>query len=109
MSDLPTVDDLIEGMNYYLDEAKKLGLETYIGTLLPIYGWRTFASFREEIKNEFNTWISSQNNVVDFNLEVGEFVDGAYHFKQNCDSGDHLHPSKYAYQLMGKLACKKLF
>ena len=109
MSDLPTVDDLIEGMNYYLDEAKKLGLETYIGTLLPIYGWRTFASFREEIKNEFNTWILSQNNVVDFNLEVGEFVDGAYHFKQNCDSGDHLHPSKYAYQLMGKLACKKLF
>ena len=36
--------------------------------------------------------------------EIGEFIDGSYHFKDNCDSGDHLHPSKHAYDLMGKLA-----
>ena len=104
MSDLPSVDELIDGIKYYLDEAKKLGLEPFIGTLLPIYGWRTFAGFREVIKNEFNDWILTNPNVVDFNLAVGDYIDGAYHFKAGCDSGDHLHPSKYAYELMGRLA-----
>ena len=104
MSDLPSVDELIDGINYYLDEAKKLGLEPFIGTLLPIYGWRTFASFREVIKNEFNDWILTNPNVVDFNFAVGDYIDGVYHFKAGCDSGDHLHPSKYAYELMGRLA-----
>lgn len=104
MSDLPSVDELIDGIKYYLDEAKKLGLEPFIGTLLPIYGWRTFAGFREVIKNEFNDWILTNVNVVDFNLVVGDYIDGVYHFKVGCDSGDHLHPSKYAYELMGRLA-----
>ena len=54
MSDLPTVDELIEGIKYYIEESNKLGLKPYIGTLLPIYGWRTYALFREELKNEFN-------------------------------------------------------
>ena len=109
MSDLPTASELIDGMNYYIEEAKKLGLEVYLGTLLPIYGWRTFALFREEIKNEFNKWILSNPNCIDFNNEIGVMIKESYHFKDGCDSGDHLHPSKYAYELMGKLACKKLY
>lgn len=104
MSDLPTIDDLKEGLNYYLEESKNLGLIPYIGTLLPIYGWRTFENFREELKNNFNEYIKSLDNVIDFENEIGEFIDGSYHFKDNCDSGDHLHPSKHAYDLMGKLA-----
>lgn len=104
MSDLPTIDDLKEGLNYYLEEAKNLGLIPYIGTLLPIYGWRTFENVREELKNDFNEYIKSLDNVIDFENEIGEFIDGSYHFKDNCDSGDHLHPSKHAYDLMGKLA-----
>lgn len=106
MSDLPTVLELIDGIYYYLEEALKLKLETYVGTLLPIYGWRTYAPFREDIKNRFNRWILTNQNVIDFNSEIGDFIDGAYQFKDGCDSGDHLHPSKYAYELMGKLAAK---
>lgn len=109
MSDLPTTKDLIEGINYYLLEAQKLNLKTYVATLLPIYGWRTFAPFREVIKNEFNEWILTTNNPIDFNEEIGEFITDSYHFKDGCDSGDHLHPSKYAYELMGKLAAKKTY
>lgn len=109
MSDLPTVDELVDGIKYYLEETKNLGLKPYLGTLLPIYGWRTFAQFREELKNEFNNWILSNPNVIDFNMEVGEFIDNSYRFKDGCDSGDHLHPSKYAYELMGKLAARKIF
>ena len=109
MSDMPTLDELKYGINYYLDEAKKLGLKSYVGTLLPIYGWRTYATFREELKNEFNSWILNNTSAIDFNNEIGDNVNNEYHFKENCDSGDHLHPSKYAYKLMGELAAKKLF
>ena len=109
MSDLPTVNELIDGINYYLKEAEKLGLTPYVGTLLPIYGWRTYASFREELKNDFNSWIISNQNSIDFGCEIGDLINGEYHFKDKCDSGDHLHPSKYAYDLMGKLAAKKIY
>lgn len=103
MSDMPTLDELKNGINYYLDEANKLNLKAYVGTLLPIYNWRTYASFREELKNQFNEWILTLN-CIDFNNEIGELINNEYHFKDKCDSGDHLHPSKYAYSLMGKLA-----
>ena len=108
MSDMPSVKDLIGGINYYLTEAKKLDLEAFIGTLLPIYNWRTFNDFKENIKNEFNNWIKTQN-VIDFGNEIGKLVDGSYQFKKDCDSGDHLHPSKYAYKLMGELAANNLY
>ncbi|MBQ9124407.1 MAG: hypothetical protein IJY14_01830 [Acholeplasmatales bacterium] len=103
MSDMPTLDELKNGINYYLEEAKKLNLKAYVGTLLPIYNWRTYASFREELKNQFNEWLMTLN-CIDFNNEIGEIINNEYHFKDKCDSGDHLHPSKYAYSLMGKLA-----
>lgn len=107
MSDLPSKDDLICGINYYLKEAKKLNLEAFLGTLLPIYGWRTYALFREELKNDFNGFIRNQNH-IDFEDEIGDLINNEYHFKDGCDSGDHLHPSKKAYELMGKLAAKKI-
>lgn len=109
MSDLPTKEELIDGIKYYLEEANKLNLKTYLGTLLPIFGWRTYAKFREELKNEFNDWILNNSNVIDFNSLIGEFINGEYHFKELCDSGDHLHPSKYAYELMGKLAAEIIY
>ena len=109
MSDMPSLDDMISGINYYLEEAERLGLKTYVGTLLPIYGWRTYAPFREEIKNEFNKWILSNTDSIDFEKEIGDFINNAYRFKEFCDSGDHLHPSKHAYDLMGKLAARKIF
>ena len=109
MSDLPSVDELVEGINYYLDIAKELGLKAYVGTLLPIYGWRTYALFREDLKNQFNNWVLDNTLSIDFQNEIGYLKDGEYRFKENCDSGDHLHPSKYAYDLMGRLAMKKVY
>ena len=105
ISDMPTVDDLVGGIKYYLNEAKKLNLDAYVGTLLPIYNWRTYNSDKEFIKNEFNKWIR-QIKHIDFENEIGEFIDNSFRFKDKCDSGDHLHPSKYAYDLMGKLASR---
>ena len=109
MSDMPTLKELTDGIRYYLNEAKELGLNPYVGTLLPIYGWRTYATFREMLKNEFNDWIIHSTQVIDFNNEIGVNIENEYHFKDNCDSGDHLHPSKFAYKLMGELAAKTIY
>ncbi|MDE7264486.1 MAG: hypothetical protein K2N64_07480 [Anaeroplasmataceae bacterium] len=103
MSDLPTLEELIRGLTYYKEEAKRLGLDPIFGTLLPIYGWRTYEMFREELKNGLNDWIRKEN-CIDFEKKIGICIDGSYHFIEGCDSGDHLHPSKFAYEKMGRLA-----
>ena len=108
MSDLPTSSELIDGINYYKNIADKLKLKFIVGTLLPIYNWRTYASFREELKNDFNNLLRSNYDFIDFEKEVGQLDNNIWKFKENCDSGDHLHPSKYAYKLMGEAASKKI-
>jgi lysophospholipase L1-like esterase len=108
MSDLPTSSELIEGINYYINLANEFNLKVYVGTLLPIFNWRTYAPFREKLKNDFNFIIRNNYNCIDFEEEIGQNIEGVWKFKDGCDSGDHLHPSKYAYKLMGSLACKKI-
>ena len=104
MSDLPTAKEMIEGIKYYKNESDKLGLKFFVGTLLPIYNWRTYQEFRETLKNEFNSLLVDNYTTIDFNHEIGEISGGSWHFKDGCDSGDHLHPSKLAYKMMGELA-----
>ena len=110
MSDLPTVDELVQGMEYYISEAKKRNLKTYLGTLLPIYGWRTYAQFREDMKNQFNERIREglgADGVIDFDAAVRSEENPAA-FKQGFDSGDHLHPSETAYKTMAEIAYKRI-
>ncbi|MGN0814269.1 MAG: SGNH/GDSL hydrolase family protein [Candidatus Coproplasma sp.] len=110
MSDLPTVEELEEGIKYYLDLAKKYGLKTWLGTLLPIYGWRTYAPFRDQMKNSFNDWIRSSapcDGVVDFDSALRS-EENPSAFRQGYDSGDHLHPSEAAYKAMAELAFEKV-
>ena len=108
MSDLPTKDELIEGINYYKGLAEKLNLKFIVGTLLPIFNWRTYAPFRENLKNDFNDTLRFNYDVIDFEKEIGRLDNDIWKFNDECDSGDHLHPSKYAYKLMGNLAAKKI-
>ena len=108
MEDLPTLPELIKGMEYYIKEAKNKGLEIFLGTLLPIYGWRTYEDFREELKNGFNDWMMNkvdEKHVIDFH-KVLEDENDFRKFKNGYDSGDHLHPSVDAYKKMGEEAFK---
>ena len=108
MSDLPTKDELINGINYYKDLSQKYNLKFIVGTLLPIYNWRTYKDFREDLKNQFNNELRNNYDIIDFEKEVGTLDNNIWKYKEGCDSGDHLHPSKYAYKLMGELAAKKI-
>lgn len=102
-SDMPTSADLIAGVeDIYIQYAKEKGYRVYGGTLLPIYGWRTYAPFREEIKNEFNHWIRTCNQ-FDGYVDFDEALRDTNHpeaFAEGNDSGDHLHPSEKAYEIM---------
>ncbi len=102
-SDMPTAQDLEKGVEeFYIKHARKLGLKVWSGTLLPIFGWRTYQPFRDEVRNSFNDWLRSCpdfDGCVDFDKAVRNpqkpeaFADGF-------DSGDHLHPSEAAYKAM---------
>ena len=105
MSDLPTVTELTDGLKWYIEEARKLNYKVYMGTLLPIKGWRTFAPFREELRNEVNAWIRSCPDIdgcIDFDMVLRDESDPSA-FKPGFDSGDHLHPSAKAYKAMADI------
>ena len=106
-SDLPTSQDLIDGLTKYVEYAHSIGLKVYMGTLIPIEGWRTYADFRENLRNEVNTWIRTTDivdGVIDFDRDI---CDG-YKMIDEYDSGDHLHPSSKGYEQMAKTAFEVL-
>ena len=110
-SDMPTADDLINGVrSLYITHARKLGLKIYSGTLLPIYGWRTYNENRDIIRMAFNQWLRTApefDGCVDFDKAVCGH-DNPKAFASGFDSGDHLHPSAKAYEAMAECVSKEL-
>jgi len=102
MSDLPTVEQLIEGLKTYIAQARSFGYRVYVGTLLPMGGWRTDAPFRQEMRHAYNHFIRTTDLIdgyIDFDLALRD-PERPDHFLPEYDSGDHLHPSKAGYERM---------
>lgn len=110
-SDMPTAEDLIQGVrDIYVKHARSLGLKVYSGTLLPIYGWRTYNENRDVIRGAFNQWLRTSadfDGCVDFDAAVRS-PNAPEKFAEGFDSGDHLHPSTKAYQAMAAAVPKEL-
>ncbi len=110
-SDLPTVEEMTDGLRYYLNYAEKLGMKVWLGTLLPIEGWRTYAEFRNDLRNGVNEWIrrnTEAEGCIDFDMSLYCNENPAA-FAEGFDSGDHLHPSKAAYKKMAETVPEKLY
>ena len=104
MSDLPTVEELIEGLKTYIAQARKFGYKVYVGTLLPMGGWRTDAPFRQEMRHAYNDFIRTTDLIdgyIDFDKAL-EDPENPDYFAPEYDSGDHLHPSKKGYERMAE-------
>lgn len=104
-SDFPTAEEMIEGYRMYIEKAREYGLKVYMGTLLPIFGWRTYEPFRDDLRNAVNDWMRTTgeiDGVIDFDLAVRDSLKTAA-FAEGFDSGDHLHPSDKAYQKMAEI------
>jgi len=102
-SDMPTCEEMEKGVeDLYISHAKKLGLKVWSGTLLPIFGWRTYNEDREKMRQEFNLWLRTCelfDGCVDFDKAVLD-KENPKAFASGFDSGDHLHPSEAAYEAM---------
>ncbi|MEE1077724.1 MAG: GDSL-type esterase/lipase family protein [Agathobacter sp.] len=110
MGDLPTVEELIEGLKWYIDKARSYGYKIYVGTLLPIEGWRTYEDFRETLRTEYNNWIRQTDlidGVIDFDKALCD-SNNPTAFLPTYDSGDHLHPSTKGYQKMASIVPSKI-
>ena len=102
MSDLPTVEELIEGLKGYIAKARSYGYQVYVGTLLPMGGWRTDAPFRQGMRHAYNEFIRTTDLIdgcIDFDKALRDPEKPDY-FLPEYDSGDHLHPSKAGYERM---------
>ena len=102
MSDLPTVDELIEGLKGYIAKARSFGYKVYVGTLLPMGGWRTDAPFRQEMRHAYNEFIRTTDLIdgcIDFDKALRD-PERPDWFQPEYDSGDHLHPSAAGYKRM---------
>ena len=102
MSDLPTVEELIDGLKIYIAQAREMGLKVYVGTLIPMGGWRTDAPFRQEMRHAYNDFIRRTDLIdgcIDFDMALRDPARPDW-FLPEYDSGDHLHPSKRGYERM---------
>ena len=102
MSDLPTVEALIEGLKSYIQQARSYGYKVYVGTLLPMGGWRTDAPFRQEMRHAYNDFIRTTDLIdgcIDFDAALRDPRRPDW-FLPEYDSGDHLHPSTAGYRRM---------
>ena len=102
MSDLPTVEQLIDGLKTYIAQAREMGLKVYVGTLIPMGGWRTDAPFRQEMRHAYNDFIRTTDLIdgcIDFDAALRDPARPDW-FLPEYDSGDHLHPSKKGYERM---------
>ena len=102
MSDLPTVEELIGGLKTYIAQAREMGLKVYVGTLIPMGGWRTDAPFRQEMRHAYNDFIRTTDLIdgcIDFDAALRDPARPDW-FLPEYDSGDHLHPSKKGYERM---------
>ena len=102
MSDLPTVEQLIDGLKNYIAQARSFGYKVYVGTLLPMGGWRTDAPFRQEMRHAYNDFIRTTGLIdgcIDFDKALRDPEKPDW-FLPEYDSGDHLHPSAAGYRRM---------
>jgi lysophospholipase L1-like esterase len=102
MSDLPTVEELIDGLKTYIKQARSYGYKVYVGTLLPMGGWRTDAPFRQEMRHAYNDFIRTTDLIdgcIDFDKALRDPENPDW-FLPEYDSGDHLHPSAAGYRRM---------
>lgn len=95
MSDLPTVEEMIAGYTYYIDEAHRQEKKIYLATIMPCAYCLMENGEREKIRLAINNWIRTQAP-IDGCLDFEAYVRDPENAQKMCelyDCGDHLHPN----------------
>lgn len=97
-----TSKDLTFGLRQIIDRAHEHGIRVFGATLTPFEGANYFSSDGEAIRQEVNQWIRTSgafDGVFDFDLAVRD-PNHPSQFREDLQSGDHLHPSTAGYKAM---------
>lgn len=104
MTEMPTAEELIEGLQYYVDTAHAHGIAVFLSPILPFEGYSCYDEDREAIREKVNYWIYREapvEGVLPFEVAVLD-LDNPIALRKECDSGDHLHPSGDGAQSMAE-------
>ena len=111
MSDLPTADELIDGLKTLIAQARNKGLKVYVGTITPFFGWSTYKPFREELRQAVNAFIRTTDLIdgcVDFDAAVRDKT-----MPNGCAAGmmtaDNLHPADPGHKAMAYALPEEIF
>jgi lysophospholipase L1-like esterase len=94
--------ELIFGLMQLIDRTHQHGIRIYGATLTPYEGADYFSQDGEAVRQEVNQWIRSNgafDGVVDFDAAVRDSAHPS-RFREEYQSGDHLHPSAAGYKAM---------
>ena len=114
ISETVSAEDLIAGLQQFIERGHEKGLKIIGATLTPFDGtvFPGYFSPEKEVKRKtINQWIRSSHafdGVIDFDKAVRDpanpdRISPAY------DSGDHLHPADSGYKVMGEAVSLALF
>jgi lysophospholipase L1-like esterase len=94
--------DLIIGLLQIIDRAHEHGIKVFGATLTPYKGANYYSEDGEAIREEVNQWIRGSgafDGVFDFDAAVRDPAHPS-EFREDYQSGDHLHPSAAGYRAM---------
>jgi lysophospholipase L1-like esterase len=99
-----TADDLIAGLRQIIDRAHEHHIKVFGATLTPYEGADYFSQDGEAVRQAVNQWIRTSgmfDEVVDFDAAVRDPARPSK-FREDYQSGDHLHPSAAGYKAMAE-------
>jgi lysophospholipase L1-like esterase len=97
-----TASDLILGMKQIIERAHAHGIEVFGATVTPYEGADYFSAEGETVREAVNQWIRSSgafDGVFDFDAAVRD-PNNPQQFRDDYQSGDHLHPNAAGYKAM---------
>ena len=102
--ELVSAQDLIVGMRQIIERAHEHGIRVFGATLTPYEGADYYSADGEQTRQEVNRWIrtgSAFDGVFDFDAAVRD-PNHPSKFREEYQSGDHLHPSAAGYKAMAE-------
>ena len=100
--DRVTAQDLIAGLKQIIERAHEHGIRVFGATLTPFEGADYYSADGEVERQAVNQWIRTSGSfdaVFDFDAAVRDPNHPA-RFREDYQSGDHLHPSAAGYRAM---------
>ncbi|MBF4588288.1 GDSL-type esterase/lipase family protein [Curtobacterium sp. VKM Ac-2887] len=94
ISELPTVEDLVDAYTDLISRAGEARLRVTIATITPFLGAEGLTTDRDRLRIEVNEWIREHApHVADFDKALRSSSDSS-RLADEYDSGDHLHPNE---------------